>query len=354
MIVQSNASLSRKQNREDVCQEVFLIPKFSVILPVCHGGKFLTQALATLADVSPPQDGFEVLIAGKKAEMEDPSVFSFNRIQWRKVECEGNRSEILNAACAAARGHVWVFADDDCGFPTDWLLNVERSLIAHPDAAVLGGVDILAPGAGVFDLALDEVLNSFLGTGGARQDGVVRVGRYYPKLWNMTVLADAAKQAAPDAPHQKLIFDPSLNVHEDVDLTQRISACGGKVVYAPDVRVGHCRDTNFASFFKRNMGMAQVCRRLGVHRAAHLSLVVLVAGIPLLGVASLAVPAMKTVFVFVAAVYGAAIGLAAIKGAVNKKHAVLLLLIPLLLMALHTARAVGYVLSLYVKEDFIT
>lgn len=29
------------------------MPKFSVILSVCHGGKFLAHALATLADVSP-------------------------------------------------------------------------------------------------------------------------------------------------------------------------------------------------------------------------------------------------------------------------------------------------------------
>ena len=142
------------------------MPKFSVILPVCHGGKFLAQALATLADVSPPQDGFEVFIAGNKAEMNDPAVFTFNRIQWRTVDCEGNRSAILNAACAAARGSIWIFADDDCVFPDDWLLNIEHALIAHPEAIVLGGGEILPHGAGVFSLSLDEVLNNFAGTGG--------------------------------------------------------------------------------------------------------------------------------------------------------------------------------------------
>lgn len=335
-----------------MCHEVGLIPKFSVILPICHGGRFLTQALTSLACVSSPQGGFEVLVAGKKQAISDLSVFDSDQAELRMVVREGTRSAMLNAACAAARGRVWVFADDDCVFPTDWLLNVEQSLIAHPDAAVLGGADILAPGAGVFDLALDKVLNSFLGTGGARQNDFIRVGRYYPKLWNMTVLAEAAKQAALDAPHQDLIFDPSLDVHEDVDLTRRISARGSKVIYAPDVRVGHCRDTNFTSFFKRNICMAQICRRLGIHQTAHWVLVALVMGIPLLGVVSLTISIIAPVFFSVLCVYVAIVFLTGIKGMVFQKRMALLLIVPVLLIALHAARAVGYLFPLRVKEDF--
>jgi len=335
-----------------VCEEVRLMPKFSVILSVCHGGKFLAHALATLADVSPPQDGFEVLIAGNKAEMNDPAVFTFNRIQWRTVDCEGNRSAILNAACAAARGNIWIFADDDCVFPDDWLLNIEHALIAHPDAAVLGGVDFLAQEVNVFDLALDEVLNNFAGTGGMRRGSGVRAGRYYPKLWNMTVLAAAAKKATLHGLDQCLIFDPSLCVHEDVDLIQRIADCGGKVAYAPEVMVGHYRDTNFVSFFKRNMCMAQVCKRLGIHRGAHLALVALMIGLPIMGVASLVVEALKGFFLSAFGVYTAVVILTGSKGAVKKKRAVLAGLIPMLIVALHVARAVGYMLPFSVKENY--
>jgi GT2 family glycosyltransferase len=325
--------------------------KYSVILPVCHGGKFLTQALVTLANVTFPPGGFEVIIAGEKQAVSGLSDFNSDQAQLRIVENEGNRSEILNAACIAARGSVWVFADDDCAFPDDWLLTIEDALIAHPDAVVLGGVDILAPGAGVFDLALDEVLNSFAGTGGVRRGSRIRAGRYYPKLWNMIVLADAAKQVVLDAAHQRLIFDPSLCVHEDVDLSQRITASGGKVVYAPDVRVWHCRDTNFASFFKRNMLMAQICRRLVIHRGAHLTLVALVMGLPAMGIASLAVPTLMTVFVFMAAIYGIAVSVAGVKGAVKKKRVVLTGLIPALIAALHVARVAGYLLPIHIEGD---
>jgi glycosyltransferase involved in cell wall biosynthesis len=173
-----------------------MMPKFSVILPVCHGGRFLTQALSSLACASSPQGGFEVLVAGTKQTINRLPVFHSDQAELRTVKSEENRSAALNAACEAARGSVWVFADDDCVFPGDWLLNVEQSLIAHPDAAVLGGVDILASGASTFDWALDEVPHSFWGRGGACQDRCIRVGRYYPRLWNMNVLAKTAMQVA--------------------------------------------------------------------------------------------------------------------------------------------------------------
>ena len=352
MTVRWNVSISSQQSHDDVCEEVSLRPKFSVILPVCHGGKFLAHALATLADVSAPQDGFEVIIAGNKPEMNDPAVFTFNRMQSRTVDCEGNRSVILNAACAAARGSIWVFADDDCIFPGDWLLNIEHALIAHPEAVVLGGVEFLPHGAGVFDLALDEALNSFAGTGGVRGGRGVRAGRYYPKLWNMTVLAAAAKKATLDGQDQCLIFDPSLCVHEDVDLVQRIEACGGKVAYVPEVMVGHYRDTNFVSFFKRNMCMARICRRLGINRGAHLALVALMIGFPTMGVASLVVEELKGFFLAALGVYTAVVILTGSKGAVKKKRAVLAGVIPGLIVALHVAKAAGYILPFSVKENY--
>ncbi|MBP1711746.1 MAG: hypothetical protein H6Q49_1948 [Deltaproteobacteria bacterium] len=52
MTVRWNVSISSQQSHDDVCEEVSLRPKFSVILPVCHGGKFLAHALATLAVAS--------------------------------------------------------------------------------------------------------------------------------------------------------------------------------------------------------------------------------------------------------------------------------------------------------------
>ncbi len=121
----------------------------------------------------------------------------------------------------------------------------KEHLAVNPDAVVIGGRDELPQTAGTFDLALDQTLNSFAGTGGIRRNSGSKVGRYYPKLWNMTVRADAARQAAV----KSMIFNPMLPVHEDVDLVERIIRQGGQVVHAPEIVVGHFRDTNFSSFF---------------------------------------------------------------------------------------------------------
>lgn len=319
-------------------------PRYSVILPVCHGGEFLAEAVRSLADLRSPGGGFEVIIVGEKEKMKNNAGFDFNGHGWNVVECGGNRSEMLNAACAGARGDVWVFSDDDCIFPPDWLIKIEKAIFENHDAQVLGGTDFLAPGASGLDAALDIVLNSWMGTGGTRFNKRLKAGAYYPKLWNMTVMADAAGRAAPDHPGSRRIFNPALCVHEDVDLAERMRVRGDKVVYAPDVRVLHRRDTTFVDFFKRNMEMARVCRRKGIHRLPHLLLAAGLAGFPVLIALSLVAPALKILFV-IYGLYLAAVAVTAIKGAVLKRRAVLIILIPGLIVAMHMARAVGYIFA---------
>jgi GT2 family glycosyltransferase len=319
-------------------------PRYSVILPVCHGGEFLAEAARSLAVLRSPGGGFEVIIAGGKDKMKNMDGFGFTGRGRRFLVCEGNRSEMLNAACARARGDVWVFSDDDCIFPPDWLAKIEKSIREKPDASILGGEDFLAPGASGLDIALDIVLNSWMGNGGIRSNKRLKAGAYYPKLWNMTVMADAARRAALDHPTSQRIFDPSLFVHEDVDLTERMKSRGCKVVYAPDVGVLHRRDTTCADFFKRNMEMARVCRQKGIHRFPHLLLAAALVGFPVLIALSLVVPAFKILFI-IYGLYIAAAAVMAIRGAALKRRAVLMILVPGLIVAMHIARAVGYIFA---------
>jgi hypothetical protein len=327
-----------------------LTPKFSVIIPVCHGGEFLDRTLASLACVEAPQGGFEVIIAGAKQTINDV-VGESDMIGWQFLECCGNRSQSLNTACAVAQGKFWVFSDDDCVFPSGWLMNIERALTDFPDASVLGGSDVLVAEADDFDLALDVVLNSWVGTGGTRANRFFKAGRYYPKLWNMIVSADVAKRVAIDI---GCIFDPSLPVHEDVDLIDRIEAQNVKVVYAPSVRVEHSRDTNFKAFFTRNMGMAAVCRQADIHRVSHLAMAIFFAGVALLGIASFFSPQITLVFLWVAGVYAMAAVLTGIHGAWEKKKFALLGIIPVLLFSLHLARVLGYVFAPFPPRKVIS
>lgn len=319
-------------------------PRYSVIVPICHGGLFLLNALASLSSLKTPPGGFEVLIAGEARNLHEEVDFNFAGQSMQFVAGGSNRSEALNAACANAQGQVWIFSDDDCIFPADWLLKVEQSLIRHREASIIGGSDILADGASIFDQALDETLQAFAGTGGIRLAGTMSAGRYYPKLWNMTVWAEAARQAAPDEQTRKLIFNPVLNVHEDVDLVQRIIEHGGKVAYDPNISVVHNRDTDFASFFRRNRAMAQLCRCQGIHRIAHLALLILLSSLLVLGALSFAIPAVFPLFLCVAGAYVLLVLSAGVIAMWRKKQFAMVWLVPALIISLHIARATGFLL----------
>ena len=325
-------------------------PKYSVILPVCHGGRFLHTALSTLARVIVPQGGAEVLVVGDSPDAIAPEAEGESAPQFQFLKHSGSRSAALNAACAAAQGEIWVFADDDCAFPTDWLLRIERALHDHPKAAVIGGRDELPAQAGLFDRALDHALNSFVGTGGIRTSAGLRAGRYYPKLWNMTIRAGAARLASPGS----AFFDPDLAVHEDVDLIERIAKNGAEVVHVPEIVVGHYRDTTFLSFFQRNLRMAGVCRERGIHRRAHRALAAFFAAVPLAGLASTALPALGSLFILLCAGYGTALGATGAASAWKSRRPALAVMVPALIFALHLARAIGYCITSKRKEPACT
>jgi glycosyltransferase involved in cell wall biosynthesis len=325
-------------------------PKYSVIVPVCHGGRFLHTALSTLARVAMPHGGVEVLVVGDGPDALAPEATGEFAPEFRFLKHSGCRSAALNAACAAARGEIWVFADDDCSFPADWLLRIERALHDHPRVAVIGGRDELPAQAGLFDRALDHALNSFVGTGGIRTGTGLRAGRYYPKLWNMTIRADAARKACDD----DAWFDPDLAVHEDVELIERIARSGAEVAHVPEVVVGHYRDTTFPSFFLRNLRMARVCRERGIHRRAHLALASFFAAVPLAGLAAAASPALGFLFILPCAAYGTALGATGFACAWKSSRPALAVMVPALVFALHLARAIGYCLTPTRKEPRCT
>lgn len=315
--------------------------KYSVIIPVCHGGAFLGTALSTLSKVAIPPGGAEFLIVGESREIVPTIVPENAADRFLLVRHHGpNRSSMLNAACGQAAGDVWVFADDDCSFPQDWLLRIDRAIAEHPEAAVLGGRDELPSRAGLFDMALDRALNSFAGTGGIRTNASYRAGRYHPKLWNMVVRADAARRVASGG----AVFDPNLAVHEDVDLIERIVKSGGPIVHEPDIVVGHYRDTTFGSFFLRNLRMARVCREKGIHIRAHAALVLLFTVLLGTGFAAPAFPALWPIHVLMFGAYGALLCSAGVAGAWQARRPTLTLAVPAFILALHISRALGFAL----------
>ena len=326
--------------------------EFSVILPVCHGGGFLRKSLASLRGLDFPPDRFEVLVVGADGDSESYDAAAGEAasaaLAISYIACGStNRSARLNAACAAARGRFLAFADDDCVFLPEWLRRLSAVLHTTGDIGIAGGCDEIVHGGSAFAVALDRVFNTFIGSGGIRRGAGVRVGKYYPKLWNMTVPRETALHVAlksEDGLPQ--VFKESLSVHEDVDLAHRVSGAGKKIVYAPEVRIRHYRDTTFRSFVSRNFAMARTCRSLGIHRFPHTVLAVFALSALSLSIASLFYQRLWVLLLGFVGIYTILLLAAAVDGLRKTRNLTASLMIPPLLVSLHFARGLGYLFPL--------
>ena len=105
------------------------------------------------------------------------------------------------------------------------------------------------------------------------------------------------------------VFDETLAVHEDVELSDRVERLGKVLVFATQVRVVHRRETTFLETVRRDFDMARTCRALGIHRLPHrilmaavLTVIVLALLIPLFPACGLALLAAGSIYLVLLAV----------------------------------------------------
>ena len=321
--------------------------KFSVMMPICHGGKFLENALISLAKLEFPRERFEVLCAGPNNDQELRHIFetaSANKeIDLHFIPVvQSNRSAQLNGAISQARGQILVFTDDDCIFPSDWLAKLVNVFGGESNIGVVGGLDRTGTEEPPLNRALDYVLNSFLGTGGLRRQGS-SVGKYYPKLWNMAIPREVALIVAlNDNEEASQVFNESIDVHEDVELIHRIEKIGKRIIFAPEVEVIHSRDTTLQSFTVRSFNMARTSRSIGVHRLPHLLLASFVLGMIVLALGSVFSPSIRAILSTVSAIYVAVLLVSGLGGYMRTRQFPVFFYVPILLLVKHFSRGLGY------------
>lgn len=328
---------------------------YSVIIPVNHGKRFLKRVLSSVTQLNFPQDHFEVIVTGNEHDENSKravnrALDTFSGSMAYVGTSSSNRSRQLNATCAIAKGRILAFTDDDCIVPRDWLKNLDRVFSRESNIGLVGGPDRSDSESSTLSMALDCVFRSFVGTGGLRKGTGPRVGKYYPKHWNMAVLRDVAMQVAIkegcDAP---AVFDESLTVHGDVDLADRVESIGENIIFAPEIIVEHSRETTLWSFLRNNFKMARVCRVLGVQRLPHPALAVSTLSACILLLASWFVSAARIAVLSGGFLYGFILLTGAILGFRRTGSMLAACIIPLLLLILHVSRGIGYLFPM--KRD---
>jgi len=318
---------------------------FTIILPVYHGGNLLTDTIKSLMKLDYPPEKFEVLVSGHDHDDIARNIVTAGGADAGfHIEYIGGKSKRrsveLNKACHAARGDILYFTDDDSMLYPESLKNLKAIFQSDPDIAVVGGPDILEHKGEAFDLALDYVLNSFLGTGGVRKPGCM--SKYYPKLWNMALNSDIARSVSSKNEECFLLFDETLPVCEEIELIRRIEKTGKKSIFAGQIPVRHYRDTGYFAFMKRNFLMARTVRTIGVHTLPHMFLALFTFFMTALGFLSFFSQNIRYLFFFSIIIYLLTLLMSAIKGFMKTKKIAVLLYIPLLLFSLHFLRGLGY------------
>ena len=334
--------------------------EFTIIIPVWHSGNLLRNALSSLQQLVFQPDRFEVIVAGVHEDhFSQQIVQTFaadSSFEIRYVGCsEFQRAKLLNAACRAARGKILAFAADDCIFRAPWLKTLCALFSSDRGIGIVGGQDDLEPSESTFALALNYVLQSFVGTGGVRQGSGFPAGTYYPKLWNMALRREVAFQVAFHAEDgQAQVFNESLEVHEDVELGQRIAQAGQYIVYAPEARIGYKRDRTLWLFIKGNFQKARASRTLGVHRLSHLTLATFVFAVLILFFTSFLSPLLRKSFFSVLGAYGLLLLVVSIGGYVHTRSLKISIMIPGILVSLHVARGIGYFFPVHRQKRNLT
>jgi hypothetical protein len=212
----------------------------------------------------------------------------------------------------------------------------------QPDVDVVGGVDQLYGTTSSADKASDFVLNSLIGTGGARSTRGGGAARCHPKLWNMAVKRKTALRVARGPEDEPRVFDERLPVHGDIDLCIRIEKAGGRTLVTPEISVEHRREMDFKLFLKRNFQMARVSRLRGMHRLAHRVLSTAAVTEAVLLAASIGLPALRPLAFGLLALYGMVLLGGGVVAAIQKRDPAMMVLVPIVLAGLHASRAIGY------------
>lgn len=228
---------------------------YSIIVPSFNRQDEIEALLASFRELDFPAERYELIIADdgssdRTAELvqafQADSPFT---LQFYRQENRGPGAA-RNLGMAKAQGDFFIFIDSDCTVAPGWLKAVDAALDSE-QADAFGGPDSYRDDFPPLLKAINYSMTSFITTGGIRGHKQKRLGRYYPRSFNMGLSR---------AVHEKIGGFGSLRHGQDIEFSHRIIESGAKVILVPDAVVFHKRRTSLKKFFRQvfNWGVARI------------------------------------------------------------------------------------------------
>ncbi|MCH8487523.1 MAG: glycosyltransferase [Candidatus Cyclonatronum sp.] len=243
----------------------------SLIIPVYNRAAEVRSLLGSISsNTAGEETWFEVILVDDGSEpplAEETETRDLSK-PWLKIIRQENAGPgpARNTGAAEASGSWLLFLDSDCELPAGFLGRLRAYLSAADEGLWLfGGPDTDRDDFTLIQKAINYAMTSPLTTGGIR-GGKKALDRFYPRSYNMGVRASAFREAGG--------FE-ALRFGEDLDLSMRLIAAGGRSALVPGLAVYHRRRTSFRAFFRQvfNSGMARVVlekRHPGTMKLVHL------------------------------------------------------------------------------------
>jgi GT2 family glycosyltransferase len=306
------------------------LPLFAIIIAVTHSLEDLELCLSSLERLDFPKQDFHIALVDCHVT---PGLSEFFAEKLRNYNFsvtplslpsnpkpgpdwlhDSRLNEARNYAIERIPGRYYVFTEDDCMFPPDWLRKFETALTDETGA--LGGPDFLPDGMGWFPRALDCILGSFFGTFGAKRGKVLNEEWYYPRKENTLIPASVFDRVGHFP--EKMIFGA------EIEMAKRIRDAGYEIKYLPDNFVLHRRVTTFTRLLKRNALMSsdkvKLQREQDVfNQSPHFFVLLAAVALVLVGLLSLAIGPARSLLVALIAIYIVILIYAAVSSLIHSK-----------------------------------
>ena len=173
-----------------------------------------------------------------------------------------SRGAARNFALAQAAGDIVYFLDDDTIAPTGFAHRILEKFHRYPEVSCIGGPNLAAPGATLFQKAVDFALGSPLGSGPMRvRYCATGKDRLLPSwgfmLCNLGMRRDAFAQCGHTFPERCVSAEENLFLY-------RAERSLGRALYSPELFVHHVRRENLAAYglqvFESGRGRMQITR----------------------------------------------------------------------------------------------
>lgn len=235
-------------------------PTVSVVVPVYNDVPALRRCLSALAAQDYPGEVRVVVVDNASTDDVAAAVPPDPRFELLHETRRGSYAA-RNTGVRAATGEVLAFTDSDCVPRPDWLRRGVEALRTEPRPDAIGGaIELFFPHGSEPRTGPEhfEVRHEFQ-------------QRKYIEEWSFAATANVL--VTREVFDRVGMFDPGLRSGGDTDWGTRLVAGGGRLVFAPEVVVGHPARSSWRELGRKSVrvagGIADRTEHLGRRGLAH-------------------------------------------------------------------------------------